>query len=95
MNKKKLSVRNMSVRSKLLTNSAVALCMIVVLAVVSIVFLMRTNDSRLEDYTVYAERQIALSDAYVSFNKVRVDIRDFTYLYEDDKEAQAEKIAAL
>ena len=95
MKKKKLSVRNMSVRSKLLTNSAIALCMIVILAVVSIIVLMQTNNERVKDNTVYVYRQVDISDAYIGFNKIRVDIRDAVYLYNDDKVAQQEKINAI
>lgn len=92
MKKKKFSVRNMSVRSKLITNSGVALLMIVILAVLSIIVLMETNDSRVENDDMYAERQIALSDAYMSFNKVNTDIRDIIYTYQDDSVKQQEKI---
>ena len=95
MEKKKFSIRNMSVRSKLFTNSAVALCMLVILAVLSIVFFMDTNNSQMENQDMYAKRQIALSDAYVSFNKIRVDVRDILYLYRDDKTAQQEKMNSI
>ncbi len=95
MEKKKFSIRNMSVRSKLFTNSAVALCMLVILAVLSIVFFMDTNNSQIENQDMYAKRQIALSDAYVSFNKIRVDVRDILYLYRDDKTAQQEKMNSI
>lgn len=95
MKKKKFSIHNMSVRSKLLTNSAVALCMLIILAVLSIVFFINTTDSQVENQEMYAKRQIALSDAYVSFNKVRVDVRDILYMYHDDKAAQQEKINSI
>lgn len=95
MEKKKFSIRNMSVRSKLFTNSAVALCMLVILAVLSIVFFMDTNNSQIDNQDMYAKRQIALSDAYVSFNKIRVDVRDILYLYRDDKTAQQESMNSI
>ena len=53
------------------------------------------NNSQMENQDMYAKRQIALSDAYVSFNKIRVDVRDILYLYRDDKTAQQEKMNSI
>ena len=91
----KVSLRNMTVRSKLLSFSAITQLLIVFLAVVSIMVLTRTNDAGIRRYTVYADRKLALSNAYSSFIQIRTSTRDLIYMYADDPAKQKETEAAI
>ncbi len=79
---KKLSIKNAKVKTKLTLFSAMALIIILILAVTSIAVLKITNNARADRYVIYGDRELALSDAFTSFNRIKVSIRNAIYMYD-------------
>ena len=90
--KKRFKFSDMSVRSKLLMFGGVALLFTVIIAIASIKILQTTNGERTRRYTVYADREIALSDSFTYFNQIRTDTRNLIGIYKDVPEKQQETI---
>lgn len=90
--KKKFRFSDISVRGKLLTFGATALLFTIIIAIASINILQTTNKERTRRYTVYADREIALSDSFTYFNQIRANVRNMIWLYSDDPQKQQETI---
>ena len=93
--KKRFKFSDMSVRSKLLTFGGVALLFTVIIAIASIKILQTTNGERTRRYTVYADREIALSDSFTYFNQIRTNTRNLICIYKDMPDKQQETIKLI
>ena len=93
--KKRFKFSDMSVRSKLLTFGGVALLFTVIIAIASIKILQTTNGERTRRYTVYADREIALSDSFTYFNQIRTNTRNLIGIYKDMPDKQQETIKLI
>lgn len=93
--KKKTSFKNMSVRSKLILFSTIALIFSLLIVLVSIKTLRITNSTSSRHYIVYGDRKLALSNMFGYFKQVKVDSRDLVCVYKDDKEQQQKEIASI
>lgn len=91
-------IKDAKVKTKLTMFSAMALAVILILAVASVSVLKLTNNARSRRYTVYGDREVALSNCFIYFNQVKIDVRNMIFLYdtaaEKDKRQDAMDDAA-
>lgn len=93
--KKKASFKNMSVRSKLILFSGIALLFSLIIVITGIKTLQMTNATSKEHYTAYGDRKLALSNMLAYFKDVNIDLRDAIYVYDDNKDLQQKEISEI
>lgn len=83
MEKNKFSIRDMSVKGKILMFSVILLALMIVISVVGLLSSRSINNERKDIYENYAMAEYYLSEAFVDFNELQVLVRDalFTSYY--------------
>ncbi|MCM1308879.1 MAG: methyl-accepting chemotaxis protein [Butyrivibrio sp.] len=90
--KKKFSIKNMTVKAKITTFSAMMLILMVVVAVVGLISSNRINKSRSALYDNHARGEFYLMGAFSNFANVRSHIRNIIFMYpEEPAKIQEEK----
>ena len=90
--KKKFSIMNMKVKSKVLSFSTVMLFFLLTLAICGVQVVTLTNRAHTSRYNNYGQGQLELCEAFSDFHQVKVHLRNMLYLYADDETKQQSEI---
>ncbi len=93
--KKKFSIMNMKVKSKITIFSTVLLFFIITIATCGGWGVTLTNQAHTLRYNNYGQGELELSQAFSDFNQVKVHLRNILYLYADDKAKQQSEITTI
>ncbi len=93
--KKKFSINNMNVRSKITLFSVMMLVLMVIIAGVGLISANRINKSRSGLYDNYARGEFYLMGAFSNFTNVRVNIRNVMYIHHEDSDKIREQETSI
>lgn len=93
--KKKFSINNMNVKSKITLFSAMMLVLMIIIAAVGLISAKRIDKSRSELYDNYAMGQVYVRTAFSNFANVRVNIRNVMYIYHEKSDKISEQESAI
>jgi len=82
----KFSIRNMSVKKKIICFSIVMLAFMVIIAAAGIVVATKINTERKARFDNYGEGEVLLNEAFSDFGQVRTRLRNLIYVYADEPE---------
>lgn len=92
MKKKKFSIHDMAVRSKLIMFSTILIILMVFISGVGLWFSFNINKARTASYNNYAIGKFLVSESYSCFADVKVRLRNAIYIYSDNPEKLEEQI---
>ena len=93
--KKKFSIRNTKVKSKLSIFSIVLLFFMLTIAICGFQVVTLTNRAHTSRYDKYGRGELELSQAFSDFHQVKVHLRNMLYLYADDETKQQSEITTI
>lgn len=93
--KKKFSINNLKVRTKLTIFSSILLLLMLMIAVTSIEVVNLTNRAHAKRYSNYGEGELELEEAFSNFHEVKVHLRNMLYLYADNETKQQAEISTI
>ena len=93
--KKKFSLGNMKVKSKLIVFSTIILFFMLTIAICGFQVVNLTNKAHTSRYNNYGQGELDLSEAFSDFHQVKVHLRNMLYLYADDEAKQQSEITTI
>lgn len=93
--KKKFSIHDMAVRSKLIMFSSILIILLIFISGVGLWFSFNINKARVASYDNYAIGKFLVSESYSSFADIKVRLRNALFLYSDNQEKLEEQIAQI
>lgn len=93
--KKRFSINDMKVKTKLTLFSSILLILMLVIAVVSIEVVNLTNSAHAKRYDNYGVGELELEEAFSDFHQVKVHLRNMLYLYDEDASKQQEEMTII
>ncbi len=93
--KKRVSIKNMTVKAKLYCFSGVLLLLMLLVALVGIEVTSLANRAHVSRYENYGVGELKLSEAFSNFNEVKVHLRNLLYLYADNETKQQSEITSI
>lgn len=93
--KKRFSISDMKVKTKLTLFSSLLLILMLVIAAASIQVVKLTNSAHAERYDNYGLGELELEEAFSNFHQVKVHLRNMLYLYDDVPTKQQESITMI
>ena len=95
MKKKKFSIHDMTVRSKLIMFSSIIIILLIFISGVGLWFSFNINKARVASYDNYAIGKFLVSESYSSFADIKVRLRNALFLYSDNPEKLEEQVAQI
>ena len=92
---KNSSLQGISIKGRLLLFAVVAVCLMVLTAVLGLVTVTMTNNAQDERFDYYAESETYILSAFGGFQEIKVHLRNMVYVYDGNSAKQAEEEAMV
>lgn len=95
MKKKKFSIHDLAVRSKLILFSILMILIMILISGVGLWFSFNINKARASSYDNYAIGKYYVSEAYSSYADIKVNVRNILFMYSNDPVNMEEQMALI